>query len=291
MANKPVQKVFLMDADKEQHEYQSLLLRHPGTDESAIFFISNNEIFEVLNFNDTYRSWFIDDQVVSDGKLYIPVPMDPLYFVLNYFTKCPSKAVPLDQLLEDEMVNNNRKLLEVIESDINQVKEICDQKGPEDLKAFKYNEEKALVWLKKKFDQVIVALKQEKLTENDFLFDEDKVTSSNYVKTEQVEEQGESAYMNTAYGLLSGYLNPDLSAKLAKYLNIDIEKKEQNSSKRKSAMEIDVPDVKKLKLGNDSAGSTLTTPKEDKKVMAKNNAFASAAKGSKSITSFFKKKE
>lgn len=276
-----------MDRGEEKRGYQSLLLRHPGTDETAIFLISNNQIYEVLNFNDTYRSWFIDDHMASDGKLYIPVAMDPLYFVLNYFTKSPTKAVPLDQLLEDDTVNNNRQLLEVIELDLNQVKEISDQKGPDDLKAFKYNEEKTLEWLKKKFDQVVTALRQERLTENDLKLDNDTLTSSNYVKTEVEETHDTTHYNVTAHGILSGYLNHELSIKLAKYLKIDLEKKDATAnSKRKSAMEIDVPDVKKLKLGNE--GSTL--PKEDKKVAAKNKSLAEAAKGSKSITSFFKKK-
>lgn len=290
MANDTELKVFLMDRGEDTRGYQSLLLRHPGTDETAIFLISNNQIYEVLNFNDTYRSWFIDDHMASDGRLYIPVPMDPLYFVLNYFTKSPTKAVPLDQLLEDDMVNNNRQLLEVIELDLNQVKEISDQRGPDDLKAFKYNEEKTLEWLKKKFNQVVAALKQEKVTENDL--DEVALTSANYVKTEHAAgEVNETSYNVTAHGILSGYLNHELSVKLAKYLNIDLEKKEAAANaKRKSAMDIiDVPDVKKLKLCNES-GPRSASAKEDKKVVAKNKSLAEAAKGSKSITSFFKKK-
>lgn len=292
MGDKTKLKVFLMDDHEEEREYRSLLLRHPGTDETAMFLVANNEIYEVLNFNETYRSWFIDDRVASDGRLYIPVAMDPLYFVLNYFTKEPAKAIPLEQLLDDDLVNNNHQLLEVIS--LEQVRQIGDQKGPDDLKAFKYNEEKALEWLKKKCEQVVVALQNEDADptdhNNDNEADDDgHVTSSSYVKVETGVERkkDESSHLITAHNILSAYLNPELTAKLAKHLNIDLEKKEQANVKRKSAVEIEVPDVKKLKLTG--GGEATSQPKEDKRAAAKNKALAGAAKGTKSITSFFKK--
>lgn len=56
-------------------------LRHPNTGESAVFLFSpaNNSVQEVLTYNEAKRSWFIDENVKSDGKMHLSTPIDPIF--------------------------------------------------------------------------------------------------------------------------------------------------------------------------------------------------------------------
>lgn len=38
-------------------------------------------------FDENKRSWFIDDNVKSDGKLHLSTPIDPIFLVLPYLRK------------------------------------------------------------------------------------------------------------------------------------------------------------------------------------------------------------
>jgi len=64
-------------------------LRHPASDKSAIFVFGagNLTVQEILIFDEKKRSWFIDDNVKSDGKLYLSTPIDPIFLALPYLRK------------------------------------------------------------------------------------------------------------------------------------------------------------------------------------------------------------
>lgn len=64
-------------------------LRHPASNKPTIFVFSsgNLTVQEVLIFDETKRSWFIDNNVKSDGKLYLSTPIDPIFLVLPYLRK------------------------------------------------------------------------------------------------------------------------------------------------------------------------------------------------------------
>lgn len=59
--------------------------------------------------------------------------------------------------------------------------QVADQRGPSDLNAFIYNDEKTWEWLKKKFVLLKKSLKERNIVNND-------ASSSNYVKSISVEE-------------------------------------------------------------------------------------------------------
>ena len=64
-------------------------LRHPATNQSAMFVFSpgDSTIQEVMTFDENKRSWFIDDNVRSDGKMHLSTPIDPLFLILPYLRK------------------------------------------------------------------------------------------------------------------------------------------------------------------------------------------------------------
>lgn len=159
----------------------------------------------------------------------------------------------------------------------------------EELNAFKYNEEKTLLWLKKKTERVADILKQKNIHVSG------GAVSATFVKSSKNETQDSDAYLRYAAGIVSEYLMDDLSQKLFKYLNLPEEA--QISLKRKS-MPGGEPDSKKAKTEEENkigSSNVLDLSKPDGKpakptnTSAKEKSRAKAAGGSKSITSFFKK--
>lgn len=70
-------------------------LRHPATNQPAMFVFSpgNVTVQEVLTFDENKRSWFIDDNVKSDGKLHLSTPIDPIFLILPYLRKVNSHYI------------------------------------------------------------------------------------------------------------------------------------------------------------------------------------------------------
>nr|CAH7769770.1 unnamed protein product [Callosobruchus chinensis] len=284
-------------------------LRHPNTGEAAVFLFSpaNNSVQEVLTFNEGKRSWFIDETVKSDGKMHLSTPIDPIFLVLPYLRKyCTNQAIPLDQLLRDEEFPETERLLK--SSGLKYLNMISDRKGDEELNAFKYNEEKTLMWLKKKIERVAEILKQKNIHVTG-----GSAVSAAFVKSTRCETNDNDAYIRYAHGIVSEYLMDDLSQKLLKFLNLPAE--EPQGVKRKSGVAAlqPSPDPKRQKateeenssqpsmrpgsnvldLSKPGTGAPVYPPQTQSPApvtpSAKDKARAKAATGSKSITSFFKK--
>lgn len=161
-------------------------LRHPASNKPAIFVFSpgNLTVQEVLIFDEGKRSWFIDDNVKSDGKLHLSTPIDPIFLILPYLRKVivifyllilslttlrfhllknqifslqSQLAQPLEQCLWDEDFPETSRLAQCKNLKLSLV---ADRKGDETLQAFKFNEEKSLKWLQKKVERVVDVLKQ-----------------------------------------------------------------------------------------------------------------------------------
>lgn len=64
-------------------------LRHPASNSAAMFVFTpgDSAVQEILTFDENKRSWFIDDNVKSDGKMHLSTPIDPIFLVLPYLKK------------------------------------------------------------------------------------------------------------------------------------------------------------------------------------------------------------
>ncbi|XP_023932622.1 ribonuclease H2 subunit B-like [Lingula anatina] len=64
-------------------------LRHPKTEEGAIFLFSsdNRQVFEVLQHKREFGSWIIEQTIQKDSSLLISTPVDPLFLSLPYLIK------------------------------------------------------------------------------------------------------------------------------------------------------------------------------------------------------------
>jgi ribonuclease H2 subunit B len=236
-----------------------------------------------MQFNEKFRSWFIDDSVSSSGKIFVTTKIDPLFIFIQYLElNCTEKAQPLDQILEGsaEIFTNSLK--------ISQMKLVADQKGPDDLKAFKFNKEKTLKWLKKKFELTKNSLIQKRIISAG-------ASSSNFVKG-SVDPSDEisdlDAVNEAALGIISEYISSDLTEELDKIFGICEKTAELNNSKRKSDAAINSANIKRIKVQEQENVSDIpnTPPQPLVKTSSKSKALEKAAKGSKSISSFFSKK-
>lgn len=95
-------------------------LKHPATGLKSYYLLAfdDKEIFEVMEFNEPNRSWFVDDTVCSNGKLYITTKIDPIFLVINYLREnCMENASPLDQIIKDTEFPDTHLLIDFITDD------------------------------------------------------------------------------------------------------------------------------------------------------------------------------
>ncbi|XP_071634581.1 ribonuclease H2 subunit B [Temnothorax longispinosus] len=287
--------VFLMKEDTLDStsggQPEIVKLRHPASDKPAVFAFSpgNLTVQEVLIFDEKKRSWFIDNNVKSDGKLHLSTPIDPIFLALPYLRKS-QMAQPLEQCLWDEDFPETSRLVQCENLNLSLV---ADRKGDESLQAFKFNEEKSLNWLRKKVEKVAHVLQEKGVHVSQ------GAMSATYVKSTKYESGTEAEYLKYAHGIVSEYLAEDLSKKLAQRLNIS---DEVENKKRKLTSPKNETDEKKLKKDSVEESPVSKTKKQTKELSKpeksqksaapgkKELARQRAAAGSKSITSFFQKK-
>nr|CAD7199253.1 unnamed protein product [Timema douglasi] len=271
-------------------------LRHPQTGAPAMFLFSPGDgmVQEVLTFSENRRSWFIDESVKSDGKMHLSTPIDPIFLVLPYLRKA-SQVMPLEQILKDEEFPETERLLHA--AGLKHLTQVADRRGDDELCAYKYNEEKALSWLQRKAERVAEVLKQKGIAVSS------GAMSANFVKScskQDADTGGVRAVRSTlkyAHGMLSEYLPEDLSLKLGQQMSLP-EDCHPASSKRKLAvggnsnnMQGDVKKVRaELDLANGGVLDLTKPEKSTKSVSSKDKARAKVASGSKTISTFFKKK-
>lgn len=77
-------KVVVTDVLREISEGQIMLLGYTLVGR-PINESHNNCLTNVLKFY--FRSWFIEDTVKSEGKMYLSTPIDPIFLVLPYLRK------------------------------------------------------------------------------------------------------------------------------------------------------------------------------------------------------------
>lgn len=96
-----------------------------------MFFFSgdNSVVQEVFSFTGGKRSWFIDDSVKEDGRLYLSTPVDPGFLILPYLKKAKEdgKVIPLDDLLVDNPFPETYRLLKC--SAMKNIHMLADMKG------------------------------------------------------------------------------------------------------------------------------------------------------------------
>jgi len=280
-----VPEAALQEASSEN--VQIIKLRHPKTETGSSFLLnpSNKRIFELMSFEEDHRSWFIGSKVVSDGRIFLTTPVNPVFLALPYLVKA-EKLVPLDQMLEDsEFPLTEEVLIAALDE---KLEVIADRKGDKDLNVWKYNEEKALEWLTSKVKSL------GKMLEKQGIDVTGGATSNIYRHTESSSATSVD-YLRYGLGIIEEYLSQDLAKKLEVKLELPEEEKikgEKGNKRLSLDQGSNTPNKKKMKIEGPtedySKGSKKVEVKEE--LSAKQKALATSAKGTKSIMSFFSKK-
>jgi len=270
----------------EKQNVKFLQLRHPRTGLGSCFLYnsSNNSLNEVMTFDEQHRSWFIGSRVVADGKMYLVTPVNPVFLLLPYMLKA-EKLVPLDQMLEDDEFKQTEEILLATCQEA-RLQLVADSKGSKDLNVWKYSQEKTLTWLEAKVKSLSAVFEKTSV-------DTTGGAASSIYKSSSADEH---EYLRYALGVVQEYLSESLGQELERRLsipkletksgtkrlsNVDLEEEENKPSRKKAKTE-------EGPLEDYSKGTKKTVVKEE--ASAKEKALAQSAKGSKSITSFFKKK-
>ncbi|CAH3120028.1 unnamed protein product [Pocillopora meandrina] len=286
------QWVFIAPEDvvcgQERDELEPVFIKipHPRTGMEQQFLLSHSgeKIFEVLKFTEEPRSWFIEDSVQKDGSLFVITPVDPLFLVLPYLTKYSQKFRTLDQLLLDDEHPSICRLTGCLRSD--EILNICDVKGDDDLQVFRLDKEKTIAWLKTKVEQTANGISQSSVHVSK------GSQSATFIRSRRHMDASRSDYVSYAFGLVSEYLSLQWSERLKESLGITDEA--QLSSP-------EGPPTKRAKVTDEVPEATEDYSKEFSKLNSKTENDKTATKltaaqkslskvdkkGMKSISSFF----
>ncbi|KAK7499198.1 hypothetical protein BaRGS_00009458 [Batillaria attramentaria] len=257
VTNDPPQKQWIMVAEEsilegdhinEEDNVCFCKLRHPKSENTAMYVISNGGqlVSEVNRFSPDFGSWLIGNSIQKDGGILMTTPVDPVFLVLPYLINASKggKFMTLDQIVHDGDFPDCVRLLRC--SGIDCLDQVTDIKGADDFKAYRYNKDKTLAWLRLKAENVVEALQNK-----DVRVSESGAHSSDFVRSKKDQTDDQDAYLKYACGMVSDYLPLDIATELRDHLGI----KETDASER-SAEE---PPSKKAKISD----STDITPTED----------------------------
>ncbi|XP_050539286.1 ribonuclease H2 subunit B isoform X1 [Daktulosphaira vitifoliae] len=258
-------------------------LRHPQTNEFVKFLYSveENTLAQIRSLPFSHRTLFQKNEVIPINKIDFITPINPLFILLPYLTKSSSMFCPLDQILIDEKCPElNTVLMEI--SKIANLPSICDDKVTTGFKLWKLNKINMMEWLNKKVDKVIKVLMLKQINVNP------NAAVSSTFKLDNNLHDLKDEYKRYAFSIISEYLPSEVQVLLQEHLGLP-EKEENNKRKAENNSFIE---NKKFKHNESEYNETpIKVDKVDTpKLTAKDKALHKAASGTKSISSFFKKK-
>ncbi|XP_050326251.1 ribonuclease H2 subunit B isoform X4 [Bactrocera neohumeralis] len=237
---------------------------HPGKGKPTLFITkSNTELMEVKEFAEPRRCWLINNDVCSNGRIYMTTPIDITLLALHHIRlHCTQKALALDDIGEADDKSTLRLLREFVRGE-EHLRCIADIKKANGMVFYKYNAEKTLAWLAIKTRRVTAKLRSIGVHCGE------SAMSKNYVRGELEGENGEESdmdYLRMACDIVGDYLDVDLHEELKKYLEIPEEKplttaskkeeKEKAGKKRKSLQQLNSNENKKIKLEDKDKNAT-----------------------------------
>ncbi|CAH0600380.1 unnamed protein product [Chrysodeixis includens] len=277
------------DSLLENSSFSIITLPHPVHGKPAKYCLDdeNNKIYEIISFDEPHRSWFIGETVKSDGSIQMVTPINPLFLVLPRLKEqCSSRAIPLEDLLSEKGYD---KILDFIPS----LDQVADLKGSADMKAYKYNEEKAITWLEDRVRRLSKVLREKNIHVTSGATSATFVSSN--ISNDNIDEE---FYLKYACGMVSEYLQEEMAEALEKRFDFKPDLIETIGNKRKSEIENNGPNkrIKSESIDLDSKGNgfvpngSFSEVKKEKPLTAKEKARQKAASGTKTISAFFMKK-
>jgi len=229
-------------------------LRHPRFDSGVLFIVDTEHhvLYEVTSIVDQRRSLFYGDSVIQNTSMQMLVKFDPIFIALPYLQKYASeKYVSLDECLVDEQFPAISLICN--KSLMNGLKTVVNFKELDDDIYFKYDEEKALCWLEKRFTVL-------------------KATVLKFELVSQRLRSDESSLDRYVFGIFSDFITLQHSVLVKSRLKI--------KSGELNAFENQAPSKRSL-------ASSEIAPSEKKTRTNAAKKLTQASKGTKSLLSFF----
>ncbi|XP_033760100.1 ribonuclease H2 subunit B-like isoform X2 [Pecten maximus] len=257
-------------------------LRHPKSDKGALFVFSHNErdIHEVTSFKEEFRSWFIGNQVQSDGSLILTAIVDPVFLVLPYLIKAEKtgKFMTIDQIVTDDDFPECHHLYKT--AGMSELYQVSDMKGDDDLRVYRFNKERTLSWLQGKIDKLADVLSSKNICVSG-------AQSSSFIRSKRFSTATTDDYRRFAHGMVCDYLSVELGQELLVHLGLPAEAEKTEATE---------PPAKRMKTENSGPTEDYSQGKNNVKVKAvkMNKAQSLLSKvdksGMKSMSSFFSPK-
>ncbi|KAG0261253.1 hypothetical protein BG011_001232 [Mortierella polycephala] len=140
----------------------SMVLPNPSSGLPSRYVIQNDRLHEIqVSESEGLRSWFVEDNILSDGSLYIITPIDPIFMFIPILdimrqksTESEGRFLMLDDIFESDQYTSLRRLrqLQNIERDLAMVCEVRDSSA---LKTFRLDNNMVMTWLKRKVESLV----------------------------------------------------------------------------------------------------------------------------------------
>ncbi|EDV21233.1 uncharacterized protein TRIADDRAFT_60250 [Trichoplax adhaerens] len=214
-----------------------ITLRHPRFDIGCQFLLcqESHSLFEIMEFKEEPRSWFVNNTVQQNGALLISTPVDPIFMILPYLAKVKDKFIPMDQILMDDKFPSCSRLYDCVSA--NDLAKVCECKGSEDLFAYRLSTDKLIGWIQRKIERVADDLRHLGV------YAGTGSQSETFTRSSKDSSTSKDDYIKYTFGLISDYLSKDICALVEKKMNITSQK-------------IEMPPSKKLKQETKSQGPT-----------------------------------
>jgi len=157
-------RIFLLNDGRkvissEIQELDCLNLPHPKGGVPVMFLHFEGDFYDIQSAEPSkYGSWFVDQRVSSDNKIYLASKFDARFLVLPYLEKTAAqpKFSPLDQVV---IHSGNCHRIPLAKLSSWGMEEMCDVKDlGDDMVFYRYNEQKMLLWLGAKVAKTAVVL-------------------------------------------------------------------------------------------------------------------------------------
>lgn len=149
-----------------QHRLQFILLDHPRG-MPTLFAVHNDSLYELQRASPRrHAAWFVDQNVSSDGSIYIANIIDPRLLLLPILDTA-LKFSPINQLIFDHRKENSDPFpISVLKTwSLDDICDVNDKLG-EDMVLHRLNEDKCLRWLEGKVERCAAKLREVRQREN-----------------------------------------------------------------------------------------------------------------------------
>ncbi|KAL4447480.1 hypothetical protein ABPG75_004699 [Micractinium tetrahymenae] len=147
-------------ASEEGAPRHFITLPDPRTGQPASYLLAGGCLQEINWYKQQYSSWFVGDQVLSDGGLYLCSPVDPLLLLLPLLERAREQQnvfQDLEQILS-MAASPSAHLLASVLGGGEQLGCLCDVKEAGGQRYYRLNDELVVAWLTLKAQQAKAAL-------------------------------------------------------------------------------------------------------------------------------------